>query len=117
MQWLYKQASKDLPGEEKNLQSTIGKEHRYDVYAKWDELREGLTALIADKEKLEKFILSKAHQSKNTHVLQNMGLENYDPSKFSINHDGDHRDQRGEEVERSEQTDVVTAPKTGDNIP
>lgn len=74
MEWLCKQGSKDLPEEERKLQSIVGEEFRYEVYAQWDALRDGLSALISDKDKLRDFVLSKAYQNGNKQLLENMGI-------------------------------------------
>ena len=51
------------------MQKTFGEENRYDVTARWDDLREGLSALISDKDKLEKFFLDKADKTGNWLIL------------------------------------------------
>ena len=91
LEWLYKQGGRDLVKAEKEMQKTFGEENRYDVTARWDDLREGLSALISDKDKLKKFFLDKANKNCNWLILSNMNIE-YDESKFETKKEAVNQD-------------------------
>jgi len=82
LEWLFRQGARDLLDANKEYQKTLGKENKYDVYVRWDDLRDGLSALISDKEKLEQFFVSKAYETGNNDILKNMNITNYDSSKL-----------------------------------
>ena len=49
LEWLYKQGGRDLAEAEKEMQKTFGEENRLPVYVRWEDLKDGLSNLIADK--------------------------------------------------------------------
>lgn len=64
------------------MQKTFGEENRLPVYVRWEDLRDGLSNLIADKEKLEKFFIDKAYEDHNIQILTNMNITNFDSSRI-----------------------------------
>lgn len=49
---------------------------------RWDDIREGLCNLIADKKMMETFFVEKAYQDGNKDILLNMNIDQYDESKI-----------------------------------